>query len=76
MTNTESPKTVDVLQEDSAVAAAMPGGTVGGDADPVPEPNGDGIARLAYSYWEARGGRGGSPEEDWFRAEQDLRAPR
>lgn len=32
------------------------------------------IARLAYSYWEARGGQGGSPEEDWFRAERQLRA--
>ena len=32
------------------------------------------IARLAYSYWEARGGQGGSPEEDWRRAEQELRA--
>ena len=31
------------------------------------------IARLAYSFWEARGRNGGSPEEDWFRAEQELR---
>jgi hypothetical protein len=31
------------------------------------------VARLAYSYWEARGRTGGSPEEDWFRAEKDLR---
>jgi len=30
------------------------------------------IARLAYSYWEARGYAPGSPEEDWFRAEQEL----
>ena len=30
------------------------------------------VARLAYSYWEARGCQGGSPEEDWFRAEQLL----
>ena len=30
------------------------------------------IARLAYSYWEAREGKGGSPWEDWFRAEQEL----
>jgi uncharacterized phage protein gp47/JayE len=30
------------------------------------------IARLAYSYWEARGYRGGSPLEDWFRAERVL----
>jgi hypothetical protein len=31
------------------------------------------IALLAYSYWEARRGPDGSPEEDWLRAEQDLR---
>jgi len=31
------------------------------------------IARLAYSYWEDRGGDGGSPEEDWFRAEHEVR---
>jgi len=31
------------------------------------------IARLAYSYWEARGRPHGSPEEDWFRAEEELR---
>ncbi len=34
----------------------------------------DQVARLAYSYWEARGCQGGSPEEDWLRAEQELRA--
>ena len=32
------------------------------------------IALLAYSYWEARGYQGGSPEEDWLRAEQELLA--
>jgi len=31
------------------------------------------IERLAYSYWEARGRQGGSPEEDWLRAERELR---
>ena len=30
------------------------------------------IARLAYAYWEARDQEGGSPEEDWFRAEREL----
>ena len=30
------------------------------------------VARLAYDYWEARGRPLGSPEEDWFRAEQDV----
>jgi len=33
----------------------------------------DAVARLAYSYWEARGFTGGSPEEDWLRAERELR---
>jgi hypothetical protein len=31
------------------------------------------IAALAYSYWEQRGFQGGSPEEDWLRAERELR---
>jgi hypothetical protein len=34
----------------------------------------DDIARLAYSLWEARGGTGGSAEEDWYRAEQEILA--
>jgi hypothetical protein len=29
------------------------------------------VARLAYSYWEARGRQGGSAEEDWYRAEKE-----
>lgn len=32
------------------------------------------IALLAYSYWESRGCQGGSAEEDWFRAEQEILA--
>jgi hypothetical protein len=32
----------------------------------------DDIARLAYLFWEERGGNGGSPEEDWLRAEQEI----
>jgi hypothetical protein len=31
------------------------------------------IAQLAYLYWEARGCQGGSPDEDWLRAERELR---
>ena len=31
------------------------------------------ISRLAYSHWEARGCPIGSPEEDWYRAERELR---
>ena len=36
----------------------------------APEP--DDIAGLAYTLWESRGCPIGSPEEDWFKAEQAL----
>lgn len=49
-------------------------------AEPQPEiarllasPSQDEIARLAYTYWADRGYQGGSSEEDWLRAEQELR---
>jgi hypothetical protein len=37
-------------------------------------PTHDEIARMAYSYWEARGCQDGSPSEDWFRAERALKS--
>ena len=42
-----------------------------------PRPNGplqDEIAVLAYSLWQARGCPEGTPDEDWFKAEEALRA--
>lgn len=40
---------------------------------PAPPPIKDEeIARLAYSYAEARGFQGGSPDADWFRAKKEL----
>jgi len=30
------------------------------------------VALLAYTYWEQRGRQGGSPEEDWYRAEREI----
>jgi hypothetical protein len=52
-----------------AVAVAAPA------TEPVQTaPTREQIASLAYSYWEARGFQGGSPEQDWLRAEQELAA--
>jgi hypothetical protein len=31
------------------------------------------IAALAYALWQERGSPDGSPEEDWFNAEQQVR---
>jgi hypothetical protein len=39
----------------------------------MPEPSYQEIAQLAYSYWQARSCEGGSPDDDWLRAEQELR---
>ncbi len=30
------------------------------------------VATLAYKFWQARGCPDGTPEEDWFRAEQEI----
>ncbi|HYP04920.1 MAG TPA: DUF2934 domain-containing protein [Bryobacteraceae bacterium] len=38
----------------------------------APKVTQEAIAQLAYSYWEARGCHGGCPEQDWFKAEQEL----
>jgi hypothetical protein len=32
------------------------------------------VTRLAHAYWLERGGEGGSAEDDWLRAERELRA--
>lgn len=52
----------------AALPPAMP------ESAAVPETDQDAVARLAYSYWAARGFQGGSPEEDWLRAEEELRS--
>jgi hypothetical protein len=33
----------------------------------------DQIAALAYQYWQARGCEHGAPEDDWLRAETELK---
>ncbi len=40
---------------------------------PPPAPTHEQIARLAYELWERRGRPMGSSDEDWWRAEQELR---
>lgn len=37
-------------------------------------PSQEQIARLAEKYWAERGWPEGSPEQDWLRAEQELRS--
>jgi hypothetical protein len=41
--------------------------------DQVSAPTEMQVAELAYTYWESRGFQGGSPWDDWFRAEEELK---
>ena len=52
-------------------AAAKP--TLVAEKAAVPTPTRDQIALLAHRFWAERGYRHGSAEQDWFRAEQQLR---
>jgi hypothetical protein len=54
----------------SNLASAVGQSNAGNGLDQVSHED---IARLAYSFWEARGFHGGSAEEDWYRAEMLLR---
>ena len=64
-------------QKSQAKAAVANAGTQSAQGVDVqilePSANRDQIAGLAYAYWQNRGCPDGSPEEDWFRAEADLR---
>ena len=65
-TKSQQPVPAEVSAPPISVAEA-------GEGSDAPEPRRQEIARLAYSYWEARGCEGGSAEEDWLRAERELR---
>jgi len=60
------------------VSAASPNGTAAAGQTPSAKNHdreGETV-RLVYSHWKARGGSHGSAEEDWLRAEQELKALR
>jgi hypothetical protein len=40
---------------------------------PAATPSREQIAQLAHRFWKERGGHHGSHEQDWFRAERELR---
>jgi hypothetical protein len=71
------PRSVDVL-EDNRVTANDPGSraahaATGSFAEKASaRPSDEQIAKLAYSFWEARGFEHGFAEHDWLRAEREL----
>lgn len=62
-----APAAADPVPETLAALSAAAGFTSGEQEE---------IERLAYSYWEERGCPGDSPDEDWFRAEAEVRSRR
>lgn len=64
MTIDESAGTTQVPSESSGTTPIDTGGTASEQEE---------IARLAYELWMQRGCPLGSPEEDWCRAEEQLR---
>lgn len=74
------PTKLTLITESGDCPENTPALSVAGAADAVPvpwecHPAEEDISRLAYSYWEARAcdGQTGSAEDDWLRAEQELR---
>jgi hypothetical protein len=62
-----------ILESSHSLEADPPADTAPGYETPGTVLDTDEIAKLAYSYWESRGYAGGSAQEDWFRAEDELR---
>jgi Protein of unknown function (DUF2934) len=58
--------------------ATKPGGPQGTTVQIDPPNGGDQeqIAKLAYQLWQTRGCPIGSPDQDWFQAEQQLQNQR
>lgn len=60
--------------KNNAKADAKPGSAPTQKATGASRPTHEQIAELACKYWAQRGYTDGHHEEDWFRAEQELRA--
>jgi hypothetical protein len=72
---TRSPKSGSAVPRATRRRTVQPASPESGSLTAASEENiQDEIARLAYLLWKERGGNGGSPEEDWLRAEQEILA--
>ena len=57
------------------IPAEMDGGPVGSASEPLPRPvSRESVAHRAYAIFLARGRTPGMDQQDWFQAEQELRA--
>lgn len=62
------------LERQSEDPEAPPVASIKDDAElDARAPEHEKVCQLAYRYWQERGCPDGSPEDDWYRAERDLR---
>jgi len=64
---TKTPKT-------AAAPEPVPNQPMSDETRPNRAPTHEEISRRAYELWAKRGGAGGTAQDDWLRAEQELRA--
>lgn len=66
--------TKSAATKSAAKAPAKKSATSASGAEGKKAPTHEEISRLAHQYWQERGHRHGSHEEDWHRAEQELKS--
>ena len=67
-------KKVSTKRSNTRARKAPSNGNPGALPPPAASPRSDEeIARKAYELWEHRGRPFGSPDEDWYKAQQELR---
>ena len=76
METKQTPRARKTSGREEADPPSVPANPAGETEDPYLIAQQEETARLAYSFWEARGCQGGSPEEDWLRAEEEMKARR
>jgi DUF2934 family protein len=72
-TATQTPKNTVV---EAKAVGPVPNQPASDETRPNRSPSHEEISRRAYELWAQRGGVGGNAQEDWLRAEQELRARR
>lgn len=75
MMNSRLTRAGDTAPTNSSPEAELTAATLdGAQSDSASALRTEEIEQLAYSYWQQRGCPDGSAEQDWLRAESDLRA--
>ena len=72
MARTRKPTPISLVTDPKPAAAASPAAGNGSTASPLANPE-EYIRRRAYELYLERGGQEGFAEEDWLRAEAELR---